>query len=118
MAKRWLPILALLSPSLFAAFIQIVDILVHVATHQVDTIRILAFGSQLYLYFHRCPFWLFGRKIDGPGLPGGLFIYQGHLFALKGHLCIFHIPGWFCLIDFEGPCDCGCTKQVCTALGA
>ncbi|CAJ1342983.1 unnamed protein product [Effrenium voratum] len=44
MAKRWLPILALLSPSLFAAFIQIVDILVHVATHQVDTIRILAFG--------------------------------------------------------------------------
>ena len=32
---------------------------------------------------------LFGcvaRKIDGPGLPGGLIIYQGHLFPLKGHL--------------------------------
>ena len=27
----------------------------------------------------------FGRKIDGPGLPGGLIIYQGHLFPLKGH---------------------------------
>ena len=22
----------------------------------------------------------------GPGLPGGLIVYQGHLFALKGHL--------------------------------
>ena len=22
-----------------------------------------------------------------PGIPGGLIIYQGHLFALKGHLC-------------------------------
>ena len=32
-------------------------------------------------------FGCFGRKIDGPGLPGGLIIYQGHLFALKGHLC-------------------------------
>ena len=32
---------------------------------------------------------LFGclaRKLDGPGLPGGLIIYQGHLFPLKGHL--------------------------------
>ena len=28
----------------------------------------------------------FGRKIDGPGFPGGLIIYQGHLFHLKGHL--------------------------------
>ena len=27
------------------------------------------------------------KKIDGPGLPGGLIIYQGHLFPLKGHLC-------------------------------
>ena len=26
-------------------------------------------------------------KIDGTGLPGGLIIYQGHLFPLKGHLC-------------------------------
>ena len=22
-----------------------------------------------------------------PGLPGDLIIYQGHVFALKGHLC-------------------------------
>ena len=29
----------------------------------------------------------FGGKIDGPGLPGGLVFYQGHLFALNGHLC-------------------------------
>ena len=28
----------------------------------------------------------FGRQIDGPGLPGGLIIYQGPLFPLKGHL--------------------------------
>ena len=28
----------------------------------------------------------FGSKIDGLGLFGGLIIYQGHLFALKGHL--------------------------------
>ena len=26
-------------------------------------------------------FGCFGRKVDGPGLPGGLIIYQGHLFA-------------------------------------
>ena len=32
-------------------------------------------------------FGCFGRKIDGPGLPAGLIIYQGHLFAPKGHLC-------------------------------
>ena len=32
-------------------------------------------------------FGCFGRKIDGPGLPGGLIIYQGHLFPLKGHPC-------------------------------
>ena len=31
-------------------------------------------------------FGCFGRTIDGPGLPGGLIIYQGHLFPLKGHL--------------------------------
>ena len=31
-------------------------------------------------------FGCFGRKIDGPALPGGLIIYQGHLFPLKGHL--------------------------------
>ena len=27
-------------------------------------------------------FGCFGRKIDSPGLPGGLIIYQGHLFLL------------------------------------
>ena len=31
-------------------------------------------------------FGCLGRKIDGLGLPGGLTIYQGHLFPLKGHL--------------------------------
>ena len=30
-------------------------------------------------------FGCFGGTIDGPGLRG-LIIYQGHLFALKGHL--------------------------------
>ena len=25
--------------------------------------------------------------IDGPGFPGGLIIYHGHLFPPKGHLC-------------------------------
>ena len=30
----------------------------------------------------------FGRKIDGPGLPGGSIIYQGHPFSQKGHLCL------------------------------
>ena len=33
-------------------------------------------------------FGCFGRKIDGPGLSGSLIIYQGHLFPLKGHLCV------------------------------
>ena len=28
----------------------------------------------------------FIRKIGGPGLPGDLLIYQGHLLPLKGHL--------------------------------
>ena len=26
---------------------------------------------------HRCPFWWFCRKIDGPGLPGDFINYQG-----------------------------------------
>ena len=26
------------------------------------------------------------------GLPGGLIIYQGHLFPLKGHLCPCGVP--------------------------
>ena len=29
-------------------------------------------------------FCCFGRNINGPGLPGGSIIYQGHLFSLKG----------------------------------
>ena len=33
-------------------------------------------------------FGCFGRKIHGPGLPGGLIFYQGHLFPPKGHLCL------------------------------
>ena len=39
---------------------------------------------------HRWPFWWFwwkNRWVSIPGLPGGLIIYQGHLFPLKGHLC-------------------------------
>ena len=32
-------------------------------------------------------FGCFGGKIDGTGVPGGLIIYQGHLFLLTGHLC-------------------------------
>ena len=28
-------------------------------------------------------FGCFGRRIDGTGLPGGLIIYQGHLFPQK-----------------------------------
>ena len=42
-------------------------------------------GREAHL---RVLFGCFGRNIGGfPGLPGGLIIYQGHLFALKGHLC-------------------------------
>ena len=33
----------------------------------------------------------FGRKVDEPGLPGGLIIYQGHLLPPKGHLCLWVI---------------------------
>ena len=32
-------------------------------------------------------FGCIGGKIHGPGLPGGLIIDQGHLFAVKGQLC-------------------------------
>ena len=45
------------------------------------------------------PFGCFGRKIDGPGLPGGFIIYLGHLCALKGHLCLFR----FSLAGFGKP---------------
>ena len=31
-------------------------------------------------------FGCFSIQIDGPGLPVGLIMYQGHLFPLKGHL--------------------------------
>ena len=37
-------------------------------------------------------FGCFCRKKDGPGLPGGLIIYQGYLFTLKGHMPV----GRFC----------------------
>ena len=37
-------------------------------------------------------FGCFARKIDGPGLPRGSIIYQGHLCPLKGHLCSNHPP--------------------------
>ena len=37
-------------------------------------------------------FGCFGEQIDGPGLPGGLIIYHGHLFPLKGHLCSGYGP--------------------------
>ena len=30
----------------------------------------------------------FGRNMAIPGLPGGLIIYQGHPFPLKGHMGI------------------------------
>ena len=40
-------------------------------------------------------FGCFGRYIDGPGLPGGLIIYQGHLFPLKGHLWFPQFCWWF-----------------------
>ena len=38
---------------------------------------------------HRCPFLvvLLDKSMAIPGLPGGLIIYQGHLFPLNGHLC-------------------------------
>ena len=36
-------------------------------------------------------FGCLGRKIDGPGLPGILISYQGHVFPRKGHL-------WFQLL--------------------
>ena len=34
---------------------------------------------------HKCPFWCCGRKIDGPGLPGGLIIKA--IYLPHGHLC-------------------------------
>ena len=37
----------------------------------------------LYKVIIGVPFGCFGRKVDGPGLPGGLIIYQGHLFNPK-----------------------------------
>ena len=43
-------------------------------------------GYKVYNLLIGVHFCCFGRKIDGPGFPGGLVIYQGHLFALKKHL--------------------------------
>ena len=39
-----------------------------------------------------------------PGLPGGVIIYQGHLFPLKGHLCIRPVAEEKMLSIF--PCCC------------
>ena len=40
-----------------------------------------------HLNSHRSFLVVLVGKIDGPGLPGGLIIYQGHLFPRKGRLC-------------------------------
>ena len=48
-------------------------------------------------------FGCFDRKIDGPNLPGGSIIYQGHLLPL-GHLwtpAVAHVP-LFNTLDFRG----------------
>ena len=45
-------------------------------------------------------FGCFARKIDGPCLPGGLIIDQGHLFPPKGHLCQPRYP------NLPGSCLC------------
>ena len=38
-----------------------------------------------------------------PGLPGNFIIYQGHLFALKGHFCLQHLWGGV-ILDRVGGC--------------
>ena len=44
-------------------------------------------GTQIIGVLFGC----FGRKIDGPAVPGGFIIYQGHLFAQKDtHADWFH----------------------------
>ena len=45
-------------------------------------------------------FSCFGRTIDGPGLPGGLIIHQGHLFPLKGHLWQWSFADLLCSLLF------------------
>ena len=46
-------------------------------------------------------FGCFGRKVDGPGLPGGLIIYHGHLFPLKGHPMLL-CGGFVLLLVYRG----------------
>ena len=48
-------------------------------------------------------FGCFGRKVDGPGLPGGLIIYQGHLLPLKGHLWLDGEVGKFAMNPTKYP---------------
>ena len=60
-------------------------------------------------------FGCFGQKINGSGLAGGYIIYQGHVFAQKGHLGLrpygqiswIEHPRWFCSGDRKeaGPGD-------------
>ena len=53
---------------------------------------------------HRCPF---GRKIEGPGFPGGSINYAGHLFSQKdiyASICLKIIPPDFKVAqDFVHP---------------
>ena len=37
----------------------------------------------------QCLVVLLEKKMAIPGLPGGLVIYQGHLFPLKGHMDVY-----------------------------
>ena len=48
--------------------------------HQPLPVLFFAMASHLPVYGHRCPFWLFWWRIDGPGC---FIIYQGHLFSQK-----------------------------------
>ena len=56
-------------------------------THGKQTPALHEPGHEYALNDHRCPCGLFWWKRRWPGLPGGLIIHQGHLFAPKGHLC-------------------------------
>ena len=55
----------------------------------------ICLGSRLRmkqnLTFIGILFGCFGRKIDGPGLPGGLITYQGHLCLHVCFLCILDV---------------------------
>ena len=54
-------------------------------------------------------FGCFGN--NGPGLPAGLIIYQGHLFPLKGHLCLS--PRNHCFIQDTRLCPHPFAKLGC-----